>query len=301
MRLLTYWRFWLCGSLTSFTAIVIGLQTQGTIAQSVPTPAAEPPAVKPAVPFVPTPQSVVDEMLQLANVTSGDVVYDLGSGDGRLVITAVQRFGAKRGVGVEIAPELIQRSQRNAQAAGVSDRVQFLQQDLFQTDLSAASVVTLYLSPDANRQLRPKLLRELKPGSRVVSHAFTMGDWQPDQVVRIPRGARSLYYWVVPASVEGAWQGNLKMSSGQRLPVTLQFSQKFQAIEMTLTAAGKSTVRYQGKVAGNTLNLSSRSNLQGQLEFVEFTGQVNGNTLQGTLKSPEKPGSAALPIVATRR
>jgi hypothetical protein len=281
-------------------AIAIGAQAQGTIAQSVPTPAASPPVVKPAAPFVPTPQGVVTEMLKLANPTHTDVVYDLGSGDGRLVITAVQQFGAKRGVGVEIAPELIQRSQKNAQVAGVSDRVQFLQQDLFQTDLSDASVVTLYLSPAANRQLRPKLLSELKPGSRIVSHAFTMGDWQPDQVVQIPRGARTLYYWVVPATVAGEWQGSLEPSPGQRQPVTLQFNQKFQTVEMTLVAAGKPTGRYQGKLAGNAFNLSSRTNLEGQSELIEFTGQVNDNTLTGTMKLPDRSGLVAT-ITATRR
>jgi ribosomal protein L11 methylase PrmA len=153
----------------------------------------------PEVPYVPTPDKVVEEMLRLASVGKDDVVYDLGCGDGRIVITAVQKHGA-RGVGVDIDPERIKESIDNARKAGVSDRVKFIQQDLFETDLSQATVVTLYLLPDVNLRLRPKLLSELKPGTRIVSHAFDMGDWKPEKVVKVP-GAdreRTIYYWVVP-------------------------------------------------------------------------------------------------------
>jgi SAM-dependent methyltransferase len=159
---------------------------------SSPTPS----KIKPDVPYVPTPESVVMEMLKLANVTKDDVVYDLGSGDGRLVIIAAQKFAAKRGVGVEINPGLVNRSNENAKEAGVANRVQFVQQDLFTTNFSDASVVTLYLLPKINLQLRPKLLSELKPGTRVVSHAFGMGDWQPDRTVLVPDNGRprTLYF-----------------------------------------------------------------------------------------------------------
>ncbi|HET9478619.1 MAG TPA: class I SAM-dependent methyltransferase, partial [Pyrinomonadaceae bacterium] len=133
--------------------------------------------VKKDVPYVPTPQNVVDEMLKLAKVTKDDVVYDLGCGDGRLVITAVKKFNAKRGFGVDIDPQRITESNANAKAAGVTDRVEFAVQDLFQTDLKDATVVTLYLLPEVNLRLRPKLLNELQPGTRVVSHSFDMGDW----------------------------------------------------------------------------------------------------------------------------
>ena len=141
---------------------------------------------EPDVPYVRTPRAVVAKMLEIAKVTKDDVVYDLGSGDGRIVIMAAQRFGA-RGVGVEINPELVWEAQDNAKQAGVADQVQFLLQDLFETDLQAATVVTLYLTQDVNLQLRPKLWRELHPGTRVVSHDFSMGDWQPEQVVRVGR------------------------------------------------------------------------------------------------------------------
>lgn len=163
------------------------------------------PAVKPTteikrdVPYVPTPQNVVDEMLRLANVTKDDVVYDLGCGDGRLVITAVKNFGATRGFGVDIDPERIADSNANAKAAGVTHRVKFAVQDLFQTDLKDATVVTLYLLPEVNLRLRPKLLSELRPGTRVVSHSFDMGDWKPEKTITVQPGGQRLYLWTIPA------------------------------------------------------------------------------------------------------
>lgn len=159
--------------------------------------AQEPQRNLPEVPYVPTPEEVVDAMLKLADVKKDDIVYDLGSGDGRLVITAVKKFGARRGVGVDIDPERVRESNENAQKAGVTDRVKFLEQDLFETDIKEATVVTLYLLPDVNLRLRPKLLSDLKPGTRVVSHSFDMGDWKPDKTENV--GGRNIYYWVVPA------------------------------------------------------------------------------------------------------
>jgi len=147
------------------------------------------------VPFVPTPEAVVDEMLRLAKVGPGDVVYDLGSGDGRIVITAAQKHGA-RGVGIDIDPQRIKEATENARKAGVAERVEFRQGDLFKADIRDATVVTLYLLSSVNLQLRPKLLAELKPGTRVVSHAFEMGDWKPVATRKV--GATQVYYWVVP-------------------------------------------------------------------------------------------------------
>jgi SAM-dependent methyltransferase len=153
---------------------------------------------EPDVPYVVTPPVVVAKMLELARVTKDDVVYDLGSGDGRIVIMAAQRFGA-RGVGVEIDADLVREAHDNAQRAGVANRVHFLVQDLFETDLRAATVVTLYLMQSVNLELRPKLWRELRPGTRVVSHDFHMGDWPPEQVVRV--GGSVIYAWTIPASL----------------------------------------------------------------------------------------------------
>jgi hypothetical protein len=150
------------------------------------------------VPYFSTPPTVVDEMLRLANLKKNDVLYDLGSGDGRIVIAAAQKYGV-RGVGIELDPQRIQEANENARRAGVSDRVRFIQQDLFQADLSQATVVTIYLLPSINLKLRPKLLRELKPGTRVISHAFDLGKWRPEQVVELE--GRSIYYWVVPQTI----------------------------------------------------------------------------------------------------
>ena len=151
-------------------------------------------------PYVPTDDRVVAEMLAVANVGKDDVLYDLGSGDGRIVITAALKFGT-RGVGVDIDPERVKEANENAAKAGVSDRVRFVQQDLFQTDIREATVVTLYLLPAVNMRLRPKLLKDLKPGTRVVSHNYDMGDWAPLKtiVVNLPEDTHTVYYWIVPA------------------------------------------------------------------------------------------------------
>lgn len=154
--------------------------------------------VKRDVPYVPTPDAVVRRMLELGQVGSDDVLYDLGSGDGRIVITAAQQYGA-RGVGIDIDPERIQEANANAQKAGVTDRVRFRQQDLLQADFSEATVVTLYLLPEVNLRLRPQLLNQLRPGTRIVSHAFDMGDWKPEQVVEVD--GRTIYVWTVPEKV----------------------------------------------------------------------------------------------------
>jgi predicted O-methyltransferase YrrM len=151
---------------------------------------------EPDVAFVPTPMEVVDVMLQLANLKSGDVLYDLGSGDGRIVIAAAQRYGIK-GVGVDIDPVRIKEARENARKAGVTDLVTFHENDLFQEDISKATVVTLYLLPGLNLKLRPKLLKELKPGSRVVSHNYDMGRWAPERDVRV--GSSRVFHWVIPA------------------------------------------------------------------------------------------------------
>lgn len=147
------------------------------------------------VPYVPTGQEVVDAMLKLADVGEGDVVYDLGCGDGRIVITAAKEYGAT-GTGIDIDPERISEARENAAEAGVEDKVEFVQGDLFKTDFSEASVVTLYLLSSVNMKLRPILLKQLKPGTRIVSHAFDMGDWEPEEKITV-NGA-TIYRWTVP-------------------------------------------------------------------------------------------------------
>ncbi|MGH7826235.1 MAG: class I SAM-dependent methyltransferase [Candidatus Binatia bacterium] len=187
MQLLT--RTLLAGLLTAFMLFTGSpVDHTGALAQDVG-------PEKKIVPFVPTPQEVVDKMIELAGVKKGDTVYDLGSGDGRIVITAAKK-GA-RAVGFEIDPDLVKESRENIKKAGVQQRAEIRHQDILTVDLSPASVVTMYLLPDVNLKLKPKVLSQLKPGSRVVSHAFDMGDWKPDKVERVD--GRTIYFWTVPA------------------------------------------------------------------------------------------------------
>ena len=187
------------------------------------------------VPYITTPDSVTMAMLQMARVNAQDFVIDLGSGDGRIVIAAAGKFGA-RGLGVEIDPTLVKKSRDNAVAAGVPDRVEFREEDLFKTDLERASVITMYLLPDVNMELRPKLLA-LKPGVRVVSHDWDMGDWTPDRTLTLdvpdkPIGREKVsrvHLWIVPARIPGAW-----CSTGRSKGVTLDLDQKFQQVRGSL-------------------------------------------------------------------
>jgi SAM-dependent methyltransferase len=176
-------------------AVVCALLVAGCAAGGVPAPAAPPANPR----YEPTSMPVVEAMLRLARTTAADVVFDLGCGDGRIVIVAASRFGA-RGVCVDIDPERIADARANARAAGVADRIRFLNEDLLTTDLGDATIVTLYLSNDLNLALRPKLRRELKPGARVVSHWHAMGDWRPQAAIGVPSewGERYLYLWTIP-------------------------------------------------------------------------------------------------------
>jgi hypothetical protein len=192
-------------SLLSGCASTSTLESQApaiTASPSAQPPESEAPERSPDVPYVPTPEVVVNEMLSLAKVGPEDVLYDLGSGDGRIPITAAQKFGT-RGVGIDINPQRVQEANENAKKAGVTDQVKFRQQDLFESDFSEATVVTLYLLPDINLKLRPQLFEQLKPGTRVVSHDFDMGDWKPEQVVEVkgPTRTHTLYYWRIPDQV----------------------------------------------------------------------------------------------------
>lgn len=221
------------------------------------------------VPFITSPDNVTLEMLRIANVGPGDHVIDLGSGDGRIVILAAKRFNAT-GLGVEIVPELVQRSIGNARDAGVAERVSFLEQDLFKTDLSAATVVTMYLLPDVNLQLRPSLLA-LEPGTRIVSHDWDMGDWKPDRTVVVPvpdkkvglEKSSKVHLWVVPAQVEGLWCG-----AGLLRGTSLQLSQHYQAFEGSLRFRERSRP-LQGRIEGRTLRTPGGRAGELVLEFEE--------------------------------
>ena len=240
----------------------------------------------PDVLFVATPEAVSLEMLRVAGVTAEDAVFDLGSGDGRVVIAAARDFGA-RGVGVEIDPGLVKDSRDAALAAGVGERVTFLWQDLFATDLTGATVVTLYLRDDVNLKLRPKLLRELAPGTRVVSHDFDMGDWRPDRVQRVqgPTREHRLYFWRVPADAGGVWRVRIGDREG-----TLALTQRFQALEGTLTLDGRTAALTGGRLAGTRIDVSAGA--------LTFTGRVRGDAMDGTVS--EAPSATPLPWTAAR-
>src|SRR3990172_2297018 len=202
-------------------------------------------AAQSSVPYVPTPKEVAERMLEMAKVAPHDYLIDLGSGDGRIVVTAARKFGA-RGFGVDLNPVRIRESIENAAKAGVSDRVAFYQRDLFETDLSDATVITMYLLPRVNIELRPRLL-ELKPGTRLVSHDFSMDDWKPDAYVDMEvkekygsaPGSSSIYFWVVPARVAGTWRWQLTVGGGSRI-YELMLDQKFQTISGTVRVGGRS-------------------------------------------------------------
>jgi SAM-dependent methyltransferase len=245
-------------------------------------------------PYVPTPQVVVSRMLELAQIKPGDTVIDLGSGDGRLVIAAAQKYGA-RGFGVELDPRLVQRSNEAAARAGVADRVKFLQQDLFQTDFHQANVLTLYLLPDVNMALRPKILEELKPGTRIVSHDYGMREWLPDAQEIIPApdktvGARKesmVYLWVVPAKVEGDWDLEVA-SDGVRRHVPLTVGQKFQVVSATVYVLGHGRVPViDARLRGDELSLMLPAGVAGP-EQVQLLGRVLGDSLTGRVKEGER-------------
>jgi tRNA/tmRNA/rRNA uracil-C5-methylase (TrmA/RlmC/RlmD family) len=180
-------------SSVALALLVVGLTQTSPFAQ------AQAGLRSPDVIFVPTPQAVVDAMLKMANVTKDDVVYDLGCGDGRIVITAARQFGA-RGVGIDIDPQRIKESNENAVTAGVTDKVKFMNADIFSdsTSLREASVVTLYLLPSLNVKLIPKLKKELRPGTRIVSNSFDMGEWEPEKTMEVD--GRMIYFWTIPKS-----------------------------------------------------------------------------------------------------
>jgi len=228
--------------------------------------------------WVPTPDELVAAMLDMAHVTAADFVMDLGSGDGRIAIAAAKR-GA-RAMGIEYNPDMVALSRENAEEAGVSDRATFRQADIFETDFSKATVVTMYLLPDLNLRLRPKIL-ELKPGTRVVSHAFTMDDWEPDQTADVEY--RTAYLWIVPAKVAGTWSWT---AAGGEAELTL--IQAFQKFEGFVFTSGKEQKLQNAKLEGDKIRFSIED---GPGSVREYSGQVKGDVITGTAKAGN--GSAA--------
>ncbi len=220
--------------------------------------------------WMPTGNDLVNLMLKTAKVGPSDLVYDLGAGDGKIAIAAAKNFG-ERAVGIEFNPEMAALAQRNAKRAGVGDRVTIINGDIFKEDFSKATVVTLYLLPDLNLRLRPTILK-MKPGTRVVSHAFTMGDWEPDQELDV--GSRG-FYWVVPANVAGEWSLNGIESSNK---ATLSLTQHYQNIAGNITIGNKSQPLLKAKLQGDRLSFSyiGRKNT-----LHNISGKVTGNEFRG--------------------
>lgn len=243
-------------------------------------------------PYVPTPQVVVERMLRMAAVRPGDMLIDLGSGDGRLVITAAKEYGA-RGFGVDIDPKLVTQSNRAARDAGVADRVKFLRQDLFKTDFRDADVLTLYLLPDVNIALRPKILAELRPGTRVVSHDYGMREWQPDAEARVPAPDKSVglrkesmvYLWVVPAKIDGAWEVSF---AGDARRIEVALSQQFQKVSGVVRLPGQPGLPLSGgRLRGADMRLALPAGVYGDGP-VELVGRISGGTFEGRVLAGER-------------
>ena len=229
------------------------------------------------VPYVPTPEATVNKMLEMAEAGPEDLLYDLGYGDGRIVITAVRDFGVPRAVGIDIDPERIADSEQNAEEAGVAEQTEFRQQDVFKTDFSEASVVTMYLLSSVNLKLRPRILSELKPGTRVVSHAFDMNEWKPDRTARVPQENDDVYVWIVPAQVAGTWQWN----AGERSFET-ELVQSFQNVDAMVTEGEPVNI---DRIALNGPNLSFEGSFErdGGSVPLSFDGEVSGDRIKGAM------------------
>jgi hypothetical protein len=246
-----------------------------------------PPAGADEVPYIPTPANVVDAMLSIAEVGPQDFLVDLGSGDGRIVIAAAKRYGA-RALGIDYDRTLIDKSRESAAREGVSDRTAFLFQDIFASDFRDATVVTMYLLPEVNLALRPRLLFDLRPGTRIVSHDWDMADWEPDRRLVIqtpgktvwPLAASTVYLWVVPARLAGYWRGTLTGPQGVE-PVVIEFQQRFQNASASLWL-GPWSLAGTGRLRGESVALTlERSPWMPDTAPLHFSLRVVGGRLEG--------------------
>jgi len=247
------------------------------------------------VPYVPTPQVVVDEMLRVARVGPQDFVMDLGSGDGRILIDAARKFGA-HGVGVELDDALLAQSIENAQAAGVDDRVQFRKEDLFKADLSPATVITMYLVPRVNERLRPRLLT-LKPGTRIVSHDFDLQDWRPDEKHTI---RKNVFLWIVPAQVAGRWHARLALPGGA-LNVDFELKQHFQELDGVARADERIIPLWEMQISGERVRFVMVDGRDREHEAsLYFEGRVHGDVMEGEIRRGVGKAETRLPWRAAR-
>ena len=220
--------------------------------------------------FVPTPHDVVKRMLELAKVGPNDVHYDLGSGDGRIAIAAVKDFKAQRAVGIDLDPQRIKEGNENAEKAGLTKQVTFREQNIFEPDLREATTVSMYLLTSINIRMRPKLLKELRPGTRIATHAFNMGEWKPE--VEESVNGYQVYLFIVPADVEGKWEGE---GEGK---ISLDLKNQFTDLTGTATVNGKTGPIKNGRITGTAIEFTA--DIDGKP--VKFEGKVDGNTITGT-------------------
>ena len=234
------------------------------------------------VPYVPTKPEVVAEMLRMAQVGKNDILYDLGCGDGRIVITAAQLYGT-RGVGIDIDPERIKESNENASKAGVTNLVKFMEQDLFEADFHEATVVSLYLLTSVNLRLRPKLLAQLRPGTRVVSHNYAMDTWKPDNssVVMVNEQTHNVYFWVVPANVSGTWVWTEK---SKKAAYVLDLEQHFQWPSGQLKVDGAELPLRNVSLTGDKIRFMVDKQEGAKEVTLAFEGRVSGNVIDGSVE-----------------
>jgi SAM-dependent methyltransferase len=245
------------------------------------------------VPYVPSKPEVVATMLRMAKVTKDDLLYDLGCGDGRIVITAAQLYGT-RGVGIDIDPDRIQESKDNAAKANVGQLVKFLEQDLFQTDFHEATVVSLYLLTSVNLRLRPILLAQLRPGTRIVSHNYAMDTWKPDDsaVVMVNETTHNVYFWVVPANVSGVWEGSWGEGS-QKKAFGLELEQHFQWPSGTIKRGDSETTLADINLSGDKFQFTAGGGTSSESSTLVFTGRATGNEMQGTVEIKTSDGRSS--------
>jgi len=239
--------------------------------------------------YVPTPQTVVEAMLNMAKVGPNDFLIDLGSGDGRIVVTAAKKYGA-RGFGVDLDAVLLKRAHESAKREGVTDRANFVEQNLFETDLSKATVITSYLLPEMNEKLRPKILK-LKPGTRVVAHDYHMGEWRPDDNDTLPvpektvgnPGISYIFMWYVPTNAAGKWQASVPVA-GQTLAVDVSFDQRFQMLSGNAQVNQRPAQIQGARVKGEDVTFWLVTGTGPSAIRHEFNGKVQGDTLTGTVR-----------------
>ena len=256
-------------------------------------------------PFVVSPEQVVDRMLYLAQPKAGERLIDLGSGDGRIVIEAAKRFGA-RGIGVDIDKSLVELARENAKAAGVDALARFEVQDLFETDLRGARVVTMYLLPEVNRKLVPRLLEQLEPGARVVSHDYDMGPWTWDEMIEItlaekmvgPLGRSRIFLWVVPGDARGRWVAELPGQGGRW---EFSIAQEYQLIDVEASAAARPMVVRGARLRGEEIRIAVTGLVGGKPWNHMFRGTLAGGTIEGEVRISDGQEARVLPWKASRR